>query len=66
MNFGVFTQNLVCKINHKCTISGDIKSDEGVHNKIMFGLILRWSHTGVSKFQSGNFSSSDRQMDRGT
>lgn len=37
LNFGVFTQNLVCKINHKCTISGDIKSYEGAHNKTMFG-----------------------------
>lgn len=75
LNFGVFTQNLVCKIltiisltifNHKCTISGDIKSYEGANNKTMSGLILRWNHTGVSKFKSGNFSSSDRQMDRGT
>lgn len=46
LNFGVFKYNLVCKIlmiisltifNHKCTISGDIKSYEGAHNKTMFG-----------------------------
>lgn len=57
---------VVTIFNHKCTVSGDIKSYEGENNKTMSGLILRWNHTGVSKFKSGNFSSSDRQMDRGT
>lgn len=29
----------------------------------MFGLILRWNHTGVSKFESGNFLSSDKWIE---